>query len=770
MPRPEQLQPGQVNTAAKPVDVFVEPIKNQIAQPGQPDLIGQPKMAQPVRQGGTTYVQGANSFKELSDSLAAFQQQAVPALQSAGLTYASWRMDVGEAEAMEAQQRALAKVDEAAEVGQLERAAQTRAIAVRDPQAGALMNFLDPYKQIGYERGQSKLAALELTMGMGGYVAKRGGEIDYLAADQGFGKLQQIRAEYVNQIRNKYGIDSGSPGFQKYFLPAVTKASESVANALAEDRVKFLDRQVPAQTAAQVSLTVKNAYAAGEIEYGGNVYKRSANPTEFQAALVLRLAQVMQQSALSSGLPGGATKRYEEVYKALQADVIFYGREDMRQIIDSIPTNTPIIGPDGKALIDPQTQRPKMFTLGQLYAQESIDSRLRYGKAGAEERARIATQGLGGFRDMLAKRLAGIPPGPGQMEVASQVMNDFYNSKENQRGARIGYDELQKIVTDVTGNSNKLLYLGSNESAVSDFYTQLQSMKGADFDPRAANAARLNAASQILDPTKRAEFLLRSEAELKKIEAAEGSTRAFRAPRDKAIGRQIEIDLAREYPTIHAGNRQDVDAGKAKAYQRYLTASDAAIQEWRSRYQVDPNDAQVEEIVKGAIYKLRNETNEIDKGLYPGGSSGGSSMRPRPKVDPAAKGPAPKLYEVNQLDQIPNRKVVLRQYGTLPVLSLPALRGLINDAAAGKALPVKVERAWRDAGARSAWDFIEKQLNRYPRYNPATDFDPSELQRAKKKLISMASVVDSMVAASRLSEDMPALASIANWHSTLVFG
>ncbi|MFZ9621247.1 MAG: hypothetical protein ACO289_08605 [Prochlorococcaceae cyanobacterium] len=770
MARPEQLQPGQVNPAAKPVDAFIDPIKNQVAQPAQPDLIGQPRMSQVVREGGTTYVQGSNSFKELADRLSVFQQQAAPAMQAAGLAYADWRMTLGEAEAMEAQQKALVRVDEATEVGQLERAAQSRAIAAKDPQAGALMNFLDPYKQIGYERGQTKLAALELTMGMGGYVAQRGGEIDYMAEDQGFGQLQRIRADYINQVREKYGVDSGSPGFQKYFLPAVTRASESVANAIAEDRVKFLDRQVPAQTAAQVALTVKNAMKDGAIEYGGNVYSRASSPDQFKAALVLRLAQVMQQSALSSGLPGGATKRYEEVYKALQADVIFYGREDMREIIDAIPTNTPVIGPDGKAIVNPETSRPVMFTLGQLYAQESIDSRLRYGKAGADERARIATEGMGSFRDQLARKLANIPPGPQQAAVASQFMYEFYGSKQNTQGARIGLDELQKIVTDVTGNSNKLLYLGSNEAAIPEFYLQLQAMKGSNFDVKAARAMQQQTAGQILDPTQRAQFLLRSDSEIKKAEEAEAATKAFRSPRDKAINRQIEIDLAREYPVIHAGNRQDVDAGKAKAYQRYLAVSDAAIQEWRAKYGADPTDAQVEEIVKGAVFKLRKETNEIDRGLYPGGKSGGPSMRPVPKTPDGANAPAPKLYEVSQLDAIPNRKVVLRQYTSLPVLSLPALRGLVDDAAAGKTLPVKVERAWRDAGARSAWDFIEQQMRRYPNYNPGTDFSPQELQKAKKRLVSMASVVDSMFAAATLSEQMPALASIASWHNALTFG
>jgi len=773
MARPQNLQPGELNTSARPVDVFLRPMEQQLAKPAAPAAFSNnPQGVQTVNTGGTTYVQGSNNYALLAEALVPFTKNAVSVAQSAGLAFADWRMDQGEAEAYEAQQRALVKVDESTEVAQLQRAAATRNVAAKDPQAGALMNFLDPYKQIGYERGLVKLAAQEFSMGLPGYVQSRGGEINYLGEDQGFGALQKINADYTRQITQKYKIDSGSPGFQKYFLPATTKASESVANALAQDRVKFLDEQVPKQTAAQLKLIIGNANSSGQIEYNGYTYSIKDNPQQFASALRLRLAQVMQQSAMTSGLPGGATKRLEEVYRILQADSNFYGDTSQRAFIDSIPSNTPVVGANGKAIINAETGKPLTYTLGQLYAQENLDSRLKYGKAGAAERLRERTEGIGGFRDKLAKALYNVPPGPQQSVIANNLIKETYNSPQNQDVDRIGFDELTKIAADVVGNSNKFLYIGSNEAAVPDFYLWLQGAYGSNFDVNEARDRQTATANQILDRDKRTQFLLRSDAEIKQAAQQQGTTASVRVPRDRAINRQIAVELAQQYQHVNPGNRQDMEAGKALAYRRYLSVADAAIQDWRAKYGTDPSDAQVEQIVKGAIYRLQKDENkdgELFRSLYPGGSSGGPSRRPQPlPVQPNSKVPTPKVYDINQLDSIPNRSVLLRQYSSVPVLSLPAILDVMDLAEDGKQMPMKFERAWRDAGAQSGYEFLEQQLRFYPNYRDTrTD---QQLLKIKRRLSSAANSVNSMIAARVLADQYPALAGIASWHQQLTFG
>lgn len=769
MARPENLQPGQINAAAQPVNAFIQPTQNQLAQPGGgPAGVSSPSSVQVVNTASASNVQGYNQFSALLAALSPFSKEAQKAATSAGLMYADWRMDQGEAQAMEAQQRALANVDQSVETGQLERAAANRKLAAKDPQAGYLMNFLDPYKQIGYERGMVKLAALEAPTGMKTYAASRAGEINYLAADGGHSALQQINADYIVQLKNKYGIDSGSPGFQKYFLPAMSRAQETLANQLAEDRVKYLDDQVPRQVAAQVKALFQGAINTQSVELDGQVYTARSGSNLFYSALQMRAQQLITQGLMTSGLPGQVSQRFKDLYTILQSDSVFYGEKQLRYLLDGIPSNSQRLDDKGRAIIDPRTKQPAVFTLGEMYGRENLDVRLKYEQQGAQLRQKELTDGLGGFRDMLARNLEGVPPGPQQQQVAAKLVNSYYTSDQNRLGAKIGLDELKKIAKDVVATSNEFLYTGDNVEATANFYEWLQGSKGSAFNEKEARQRQRAAANGIINPNERAQFLLRSDSEIKQAAKEEGSTASFRSSRDRAINRQIDIDMAREYPIKHKANSQDIEAGKALAQRRYIVAADASIQEWRAKYNADPTDAQVEEIVKGAIYNLRKNTDGIDRTLYPGGTSGGPSRRPQPVPAQPSGAPTPKVYEVNQLDDIPNRSVLLRQYESMPVLSLPAILDVMDMARDGRPLPVKFERAWRDAGAPNAYTFIRQQIERYPNYKD--DYTPEELNRIRQRLLSQAAAVSSYVASRAISEQYPALAGIASWAQQIAFG
>lgn len=769
MARPEQLQPGQLNPEAKPVDVYVKPIERQIAQPAQPSGVPNVRPLQTVQTSGTTYVQGANSFKRLAEDLNEFIPGFTKTAQSAGLAFASWQMDVGEAQAMEAHQRALAMLDEQTEVGEAQYAARSRAIAAQDEKAGFLHNFLNPYKEMGRQRHNSKLAGFELELGMRPYVQSRGNEIDYLAPDQGMAALQGIRADYINQVKAKYGIDSGSAGFTKYFLPSVTKAGESLANAVAEDRVKYLDEVAPKQVAAQLQLFIDAANKDGKVDYNGQTYTRTGNAQDFNTALRLRAAQIMQQGALTSGLKGGVSKRIQEVYQILQSDANFYGDPSRRWVLDSIPSGEVQRGSDGKPIIDPVSGQPRTYTLGQLYAKEGIDSRLRYGKAGAEERKRELTEGLGSFRDVLAVQLQGIPPGPQQSAVAAQVVQQYYNSDQNKQYARLSLPELQKIASEVVGTNNEFLFLGDNNNASADFFDWVGQNTGAGFNVAEARSRRNAAAAQIINPEQRTQFIKQADAAIREETQKKEAIAKFRVTRDQAVKAQIATDVASQYPIQHQANKQDVAAGKARATSAYTKVADAAIQVWRQQNGRDPVDAEITQIVEDALAAHRKKNPDLDKQLYPGGKNGGGpSLRPKPKPSPDPNKPAPTLYQINQLDDLPNRKVVLRRFRDLPIMQLPSLVNLLNMADAKKPLPKEFERAWRDAGAASPWEFIETQLKMYPNWD--NDFSPDKMKRIKQQLRASAAQVDAFIASRAVSETSPYLASLADWSMRVAMG
>ena len=221
-----------------------------MGQPTQPAQFGNPKGLQLQGTGGTTMVQGENPFTALARSLKPFSEQLTAAAENSGLAYAGWQMDLGEQAAMEQVAEAGARLDEETETAELNRAAANRSVAMKDPAAGQIMNLLNPYRQIGWKRGMSKRAGQEILYGMDSYVKSQSDRIDYTAPDQGFAALQEIRAEYTNQVLDKYGIDRSAPGFAKYTAPKIDKASEAVAQTLQQDRVKFFDDQKPRQTAA----------------------------------------------------------------------------------------------------------------------------------------------------------------------------------------------------------------------------------------------------------------------------------------------------------------------------------------------------------------------------------------------------------------------------------------------------------------------------------------------------------------------------------------
>ena len=87
---------GAIAPAAKPVDFFIAPRERNIAQPTQPAMFSAPKGVSTVGTAGTTFVQGSNQFKDLARSLAPFSKALVETLQTTGLQYAAWQMDVGE--------------------------------------------------------------------------------------------------------------------------------------------------------------------------------------------------------------------------------------------------------------------------------------------------------------------------------------------------------------------------------------------------------------------------------------------------------------------------------------------------------------------------------------------------------------------------------------------------------------------------------------------------------------------------------------------------
>ena len=101
MARPQQLQPGQINPQAKPVDTFIQPAQKSAIKVAEPQQLPATPQLNTIAQGGSTFVQGQNSFAQLADDLKKFSPVVQEAAGELGMRYVGWRMDVGEQMAMQ---------------------------------------------------------------------------------------------------------------------------------------------------------------------------------------------------------------------------------------------------------------------------------------------------------------------------------------------------------------------------------------------------------------------------------------------------------------------------------------------------------------------------------------------------------------------------------------------------------------------------------------------------------------------------------------------
>ena len=128
-------------------------------------------------------------------------------------------------------------------------------------------------------------------------------------------------------------------------------------------------------------------------------------------------------------------------------------------------------------------------------------------------------------------------------------------------------------------------------------------------------------------------------------------------------------------------------------------------------------------------------------------------------------------WQINQLGDIPNRRVVLRDFGQKPGFWIQAIEEAVRNASRNYGQKKQLKRAWRDAGAESLFDFVESQLEllkqQVPGYEVAMEGQRMGGASATKTFARLGR--ESLHATQRLSETRPQLASIQGWIIPSVF-
>lgn len=778
---------GQVSPEAKPVGAFIQPAQFQpgavAGPPGMPQLQGIATLRGPDQ---ASYG-GVNRFQELAQALAPLNANLTSVLQGAGEAAVGWASQQGEAQvfARNAALRALSQADATNEAGAFDYAKANRELGKRDPEGGILMNLLNPYREQGVQRGLAKLAGAEAEAGMLGAYEEMGPTM-FLSPDKGQGALAQLKAGYIKQLTEKYGLDTASPGFLNYALPKITAAEEKISNRAREDRVKFLDSTLPGVATGQIRslvMDVQRQVLGGtpQITIGGSgVTLDRKSPTfneDAQAEVMTQAGKILAYHSGLMGSGGQPLKLAETVYKALRTEAA-YGQDPVfKNIVDRIKA--------GPTFWDPVAKRAVQQTLAQMFPEALIDIEMKYGWAAQK---RQEEQGVRDFADMLingapaAGNLPAVgglyqPGNEGPLDQAAMV------ERSNQLLARFRQENpgapvapLLKAVNDQLGLQIDIKGKSYAPDAGEEVLGKARDAWGSDFDP-AALRRDLAAMRGQINPAKfgevasKLESIIRSKDAKASTLASAEVNRAVEAAKDAALSANYGADYRELQRAGSMNARTERAANLAESVRRYNAAlypavnSAVAAAAAKKGGPLDPGETY--EVASQAAADFATKNQAAFNLLFPGGRvSGAPSLpglnamapdpnAPRPTGKPAGA-PAPPTWDTRQLDSMPNRQQRLRNYQNESILSKEAVGRELVNAANGGGFSPQLRRAAMDALAPSPAEFLRIQGARY-----GINVPPAAMKRLNDQSSAITTPQRHLVAMA--AQGQSALGSFGRW-------
>jgi len=774
MARPQQLQPGQLNPQSQPVSTFIQSTPKNVAGAARPELLPQTPQLLTSQTGGTQFVQGENSFAQLAADLKAFSPQLMGAAETAGLKYVDWRMDVGEQMAMEEVQRGLAQIDESTEIAGNQRAADNRKVSAVDPQAGWLMRTLDPYQQMGYQRGKVKVAAREIEIGLPSFIETEGPKInpatnkpfvDYQADDMGMSGIQQLQARYQLQLEAKYGINSGSPGYAKYFAPNLLRAQGRVADQALDNRTKFFESQIGPQAITEtVDALDPSALGTDDVVFTDEAGRETRVPYlatfEGKAQVNPRwiVAKANEMSArFKESVARAPLGMAQQIAKDLYIETAkrYPPGSAQRKVLDAMR------GPDGVGF---------GTRFGYLAAEADEDYYGTKAKNQKNQRAVEKTE----FEDELRVQLSYGLTFDAAAKSAIGAMNDRRRELGRQEltpaeERRLKAGALNDRDTIAPGRPPVSTPSGipaGDPQATTQFLQTLNGQSVYDIDVPGARARLLEIQqSGTFDPA----AFTQASSRVDTAEQAQREAGTWLTEYDQDMRTQIDqlIGEDSESPAQLFGDNRS--AGELSIRNELTKRMTAALKLKSQGRPLTPEEIKAEFYAQWP--KLRQEILDGTFPLagYKSTPSVNSQTLPTPiKPEPVAGSTKPQLtlgYDLDQVLNMPRRNVRLRNWrkDPSPILSAKALIQVIQDAANGRRENPQFTEAWKRAGAPNAWAFIERQMSFYNQLGGGKGWTDEDLKKAKQDLLSYVIRDGNRAATIRLAQTSPSLALLNNW-------
>ena len=761
MAQVRQLQQGQLNPQAQPVSTFIQQTRKDTIKAARPELLGQTSQIQTVATGGSNMVQGENSFRTLANDLKDFNPQLMKTAETAGLKYVDWRMDVGEAMAMEQVQLGLAQLDESTEVAQNERAAANRKVSAVDPQAGWLMRTLDPYQQMGFERGKVKLAGQQIALGLPGFVAQMSGTtdpetgrpyVDYEAADLGMKGLQKLQGLYQKGIEQEAGISSSSPGYQKYFAPRLLRAQEQLAQEVIDDRTAYFEAKIKPQAITSVKQDLDEyvsdlGYRTFISTDGTPIAYDPSNSELWQRAAADQLSQRFRQ--VTARAPLGMTAEIaEELYTQLSSQ--YAPGSVQRQVLDRM-------GVGGG------------YTLGDKYGYLARDADSEYVKREAaiitNEQKILKSQF---FDELRINSNSGFPLEESINRSVQQIEGAIGRPLTLQEKARLRVDAIQEydqVSPTLTDGAPQ------DPQAADRLIREITSQSPYEVNVTEARQ-RLDAIRDSVPANKQEEYLAASRA----VTAAENAQREQSTWYGK-YSSQLESqsnELLDEELVLIGPIKSNAKALITQEAQKRMTS---ILQQKTIENGGQPVS---QEVVNSAWFEVWNGPKGLQQEVLDGkfkipgvkGTPAPAGEIPEPtKGDPNEKNPTPKGVDLDQLNSFPRRSVRLRSYQDTtkgPILTGKALIQVMQAAASGQKENPAFTKAWKQSGAPNAWSFIQSQMRFYPNLGGGKGWTEEQEKKAKQDLVSVLIRDANLSATNKMFDYSPALAQLNNWANEIV--
>jgi hypothetical protein len=715
-----ELPLNQIRPAAQPVDTFIRPAQQNTAAPAGPQMMPNPSGIRIIEQGTGGNVQGYNQFAQLAEALAPFSRALIDVAGAGARMYASAEYEKGQNEAMRAQVLANQQMQQS--MG--EYASETRKLAQTDPIGALMMDRVNPYREAGRINALSRVAAKEISSAVLDEYSRTPGVEEWQFGDP---QLKQLQSRAVARVAEKYRLDEGTPGFIDYVLPEVGQAADKLVAQHREDRTKYLQNTVPRLAAVEALGEYENARKTGIVEWNefdpvsGRQIRRAAqssDPQAFEYGIRMRFAQILDQMANESGLPGMAGKFKQQVIEQLGGMATAAGKGDLYRIVAG--TEVGPVGKDGR--------RP---LAAEMFGLELLEVRSKYGQMIWQEQQRTQQQGLQDFQSELATITFNMPDSPERGAAIQQLIQKYEGT--------IPRFELMKAAEEASGVGDKIAARSYSTEPIEQFFLDANERAGSAWNVAKADA-EYRQIRETLPPQERGKYDRQWASIRDSKEKEKNDVPGYLV--DPLISGAIKSRLKEFYPSdtteaaLRGANITDMlaygDANVARSAQLQLSAYRkhvyARLQEAKAKKGGELDAAEVTSVTQAALAEYGKNDAKNFNSLFPGSpksnSPGVGPVKPPAagsepiKPPPGRQAYSQPVYSSGQLDNIPSRAERLK--AGEPVLSLPSAQEEATRILNGRAPSAALSRAAKDAGLTPG-KFLLQQLDGYPSFQLPAD-------------------------------------------------